>query len=240
MDEEKDEPGPIDTGGGAGIEGNVELTGGDFIGRDKAVQGDEVRGDKYVQINQLDIGKLVQTLRETLPTDDDTPRALVQTLRSFQVFHSRLFEWKELHNFLNDISFSMSQLSREVERIEAQGSPVNRRMLTRLWRPIGNLVLAMLEWAATVEFIADQPFSEMSGGFTGPAWAVETQVASRRLEAMLGSDGADIQALYDGTFDFVDTIERHLYLADKKLRDTAGELYNLSRIALGSVGDVEI
>ncbi len=57
---------------------------------------------------------------------------------------------------------------------------------------------------------------------------------------MLGSDGVEIQALYDGTFDFVDTIERHLYLADKKLRDTAGELYNLSRIALGSVGDVEI
>ncbi len=164
VDEEKDQPGSVDTGGGAGIEGNVELTGGDFIGRDKAVQGDEVRGDKYVQINQLDIGKLVQTLRETLPTDDDTPLALVQTLRSFQVFHSRLFEWKELHNFLNDISFSMSQLSREVERIEAQGSPVNRRMLARLWRPIGNLVLAMLEWAATVEYIAEQPFSEMSGG----------------------------------------------------------------------------
>jgi hypothetical protein len=240
MDEEKPQPGSVETGGGASIEGDVELTGGDFIGRDKAVHGDEVRGDKYVQINQLDIGKLVQALRETLPSDDDTPLALIQTLRSFQVFHSRLFEWKELHNFLNDISFSMSQLSREVERVEAQGSPINRRMLARLWRPIGNLVLAMLEWAASVEYIAEQPFSEMGGGFTGPAWAVETQVASQRLESLLDNDHTDVQALYDGTFDFVDTIERHLYLADKKLRDTAGELYNLSRIALGSVGDVEI
>jgi methyl-accepting chemotaxis protein len=37
----------IDTGGGAYIAGGVQISGGDFVGRDKIVQGDEVHGDVY-------------------------------------------------------------------------------------------------------------------------------------------------------------------------------------------------
>ena len=36
----------IDTGGGAYVGGNVTVTGGDFVGRDKIVHGDVVHGDK--------------------------------------------------------------------------------------------------------------------------------------------------------------------------------------------------
>lgn len=36
----------INTGGGAYIKGNVTVTNGDFVGRDKNVYGDEVHGDK--------------------------------------------------------------------------------------------------------------------------------------------------------------------------------------------------
>ena len=36
----------IHTGGGAYIGGGVQVTGGDFVGRDKIVHGDEVRGDR--------------------------------------------------------------------------------------------------------------------------------------------------------------------------------------------------
>jgi hypothetical protein len=36
----------IDTGGGAYVGGGVNLNGGDFVGRDKVVYGDEVHGDK--------------------------------------------------------------------------------------------------------------------------------------------------------------------------------------------------
>lgn len=36
----------VDTGGGSYISGNVNTGGGDFVGRDKVVHGDEIRGDK--------------------------------------------------------------------------------------------------------------------------------------------------------------------------------------------------
>lgn len=45
MSQQEQTPNQIDTGGGAYIEGNVS-TGGDLIGRDKVVHGDEVKGDK--------------------------------------------------------------------------------------------------------------------------------------------------------------------------------------------------
>ncbi len=38
----------IDTGGGAYIGGSVNIGSGDFVGRDKVVHGDEVKGDKVV------------------------------------------------------------------------------------------------------------------------------------------------------------------------------------------------
>jgi hypothetical protein len=38
----------IDTGGGAYIGGSVHTTGGDFVGRDQIVHGDQVRGDKVM------------------------------------------------------------------------------------------------------------------------------------------------------------------------------------------------
>ena len=38
----------VNTGGGAYIEGNVSTGGGDFVGRDQIIHGDQVRGDKIM------------------------------------------------------------------------------------------------------------------------------------------------------------------------------------------------
>ncbi len=42
----------MDTQGGAYVAGNVTTSGGDFVGRDKIVHGDEVRGDKVWAIKR--------------------------------------------------------------------------------------------------------------------------------------------------------------------------------------------
>ena len=38
----------VNTGGGAYVEGNVNTGGGDFVGRDRIIHGDQVRGDKVM------------------------------------------------------------------------------------------------------------------------------------------------------------------------------------------------
>jgi hypothetical protein len=45
----------IDTGGGAYVAGNVTVSGGDFVGRDKIIHGDVVHGDKVAGVK---IGKV--------------------------------------------------------------------------------------------------------------------------------------------------------------------------------------
>ena len=46
------------TGGGANIEGSVNVTDGDFAGRDQIIHGDRVLGDKHVYIHPTDTTKL--------------------------------------------------------------------------------------------------------------------------------------------------------------------------------------
>jgi hypothetical protein len=214
----------IDTDGGSYFEGDIDTDGGDVIG-----------GDKIINY-QLDIEKLVEVLRQSLPDDDPTPQRLHDTLQGFQHFHSQLFEWKELHNYLNDILYVLDQFTREVERVDAGGQSGNPRALTRLWRPIVQKLLLLLDWAGTVHYIHDTPYIEQEdGSLQGPKWAVELQIARIQVDEALKPDTFDFFILYDAAFEFNGAVDRHMYLADKKLRDTAGELYNLSRIVLGSV-----
>jgi hypothetical protein len=181
----------------------------------------------------LDVNKVVATLQEALPAGDPMPRHLIETLQRFQTFHACLHEWKELHNYLNDVTMVLDQFEREVERLDASGSPGDARSLARQWRPVTQKVDFLLAWASTVKHISN-PLAQTEAGLTGPAWAIELHSAHLRVKELLDPADFDLTALYDATYDFSDTAQRNLYLADKSLRDTAGELYNLSRLVIGS------
>lgn len=214
----------IQTGGGAYLAGDVDIEGGDFVGR-----------DKIIQHYQLDVEKLVNVLREALPDDDPMPQHLLDTLHQFQYFHTRLHEWKELHNGINDITIALGQFLREVERLDISQERVVARSLSRLWRPVAQKVTILLDWATTIKFIAETPFSQSESGLKGPKWAIELHVARTRVDECLHGGDVDTHLLYDATYDFDDAAERHMYQADKQLRQAAGELYTLSRIVLGSL-----
>ncbi len=223
-DEETRGQSPISTDGGAYVGDDVSVQGGDFVGR-----------DKIVNYYQLDVERLVEVLRAALPADDPTPQHLLETLAQFRAFHAQLYEWKELHNYLNDVLFTVGQFVREVERLEAQGLPGDPRALGRLWRPVAQKVSLLLEWARQVQYIAP-PLVDDAQGLRGPRWAVEIAANRRRVDEILQPAEFELHALYDAAYDFVDSVERHMYLADKALRETAGELYTLSRMVLGELG----
>jgi hypothetical protein len=138
-----------------------------------------------------------------------------------------------LHNALNDVVFVLDQFSREVERLDAAGQKGDARTLGRLWRPIDQKVDLLIEFAKTLQHIG-QPLVETDGRWQGPAWAIELYMAAQRINDLLKTPADfDLSALYDATYAFSDAAEKHLYLADKDLRDTAGELFNQSNQLLG-------
>lgn len=185
----------------------------------------------------LNIPKVAEALQQALPADDPTPRQLVETLKGFEYYHSRLFEWKELHNYLNNILISLGQFAREVERLDVHKKPVDPWDLYKLWRPVALEVDKLLDWAKSVRAIAEQPFTETeSHELKGPDWAVKLQTARLTLDSLLKQEKVSVRELYDGYGEFNDVAETSMSQADKNLRDTAGELFNLSRVALGDLG----
>src|SRR5262245_10498183 len=145
-------PGPLNTGGGSYIGGGVSA-GGNFVGRDNITNN-----------FQLDIEKLVAAMRQSLPADDPAPQHLLDTLQQFQTLHQQLYEWKELHNCLNDVVITVDQFAREVERMDATGQAADARRLGRLWRPVAGKVDILIDLAATVSHIASEPFARLADG----------------------------------------------------------------------------
>jgi hypothetical protein len=178
----------------------------------------------------------METLKQALPDDDPLPANLAEMLRNFRGFHVRLFEWKEVHNVLNDVIFVFDQFSREVERRDASGQPGDLRSMTRAWRPVKQKIDLMCSCAAALQYIG-APLVVSAAGRQGPAWAIDILSAADRLADLLGSAQMNFAGLYDATYALADAAEKHMYLADKQLRETAGELYNLSNLLLGSLSD---
>ncbi|HEX7973496.1 MAG TPA: hypothetical protein VF498_03735, partial [Anaerolineales bacterium] len=176
------EHGPIDTGGGAMIDGNADTHGGNIIGRDQIIHN----------VFQLDIARLVEILRQNLPAGDPLPQNLLKSLQEFQYLHTRLHEWKKLHNCMNTILTDLGQFRHEVDRVEMTRRVPNPQALGRLWRPVRRDVLILLDWAATVRYIAETPFGQLDKGVQGPAWAVEMFTTKNRLDDLLGRPAVDM------------------------------------------------
>ena len=212
--------------GGTQIGGNANVDGGDFVARDKVIQN--------IQNVNFDIEKMVSALKQTLPEGDPTPQYLLDALKSFQHYHSLLYEWKELHNFLNDVLFMFGPFTLEIDRVEIANEQPNLRILAQLWRPIAQKVNALLEWGKSIQHIGT-PFVQSDQGLQGAAWAIEIFVAKEHLDRLLKSSNVEAGDLFDARGEFGEKAETHMYLADKKLRETADELYSLSRVVLGSL-----
>jgi hypothetical protein len=234
---------PADPAGASNISGGVNLTGdqtsigGDVVGRDKVTQ---VQGDQIHNYLQLDLEALLETLKQALPDNDPLPDRLVSALQDFKHYHTRLWEWKELHNALNDVIFVFDQFSKEVERRDAAGNLGDMRALKRLWRPVEQKVELLLDFATKVQHIGASLMTQADGSRQGPPWAIELASTNDHLKQLFAEGAPTLDSIYEATYAFSDAAEKHMYLADKQLRDTAGELYNLSNALLGSVSHDQV
>ncbi len=234
---------PTDTTSASNISGGVNLTGGqtriggDVVGRDKVTQ---VQGDQINNYIQIDLAKLAETLKQALPDNDPLPDRLVNALRAFKQYHTRLWEWKEVHNTLNDVIFVFDQFAKEVERRDAANNLGDVRALKRLWHPVDQKMDLLLDLAARIQHIGPPLITLPDGSRQGPPWAIELASVTDQLKHLFDEGVPALDTLYEATYAFSDAAEKHMYLADKQLRDTASELFNLSNALLGSVGNDQV
>ncbi len=234
---------PEDTASTSNISGGINLTsdqadiGGDVVGHDNVTR---VQGDQINYNIQLDVQKLMETLRQALPDNDPLPDRLLGALKDFKQQHTLLWEWKELHNALNDVIFVFDQFSKEVERRDASNSLGDVHALKRLWRPVEQKVELLLDFATKVQHIGKPLITQADGSRQGPPWAIELAGATDQLKHLFDEDALTLDTIYEATYAFSDAAEKHMYLADKQLRDTAGELYDLSNTLLGSMGNDQV
>lgn len=221
-EQDSNESKQTDTGGGAYVKKSVKTNGGDFVGRDQHNYG-------------LDIDKLIEALKQALPAHDPTPEILRKTLREFQDYHTRLYEWKKLHNYLNEIVVVLPQFALQVERLHDKQQLNEPSIIAPFWRVIGGKIEPFLAWASEIKSIGKPLNILENGDLQGEVWAIEVYIFSNRIDFLLVRQNFDSEALLEAVGEFGQIASKHMFLTDDKLRETAEELFNLSRIALGSV-----
>lgn len=211
-----------DTSGGAYVRDSVNTGGGDFVGHDQHNYG-------------LDIDKLVEALKQILPAHDPTPEFLRKTLREFQNYHACLYEWKKLHNYLNEIVIILPQFSLLVQRLHDKRQLDEPSIIVPSWEVIAIKIKPFLSWASEIKYIGKPLVIFDNGDLQGEVWAVELCIASNRIDFLMKPQNFNSEFLVESVGDFRQKASTHMFLTDDKLRETAEKLFNLSCIALGSV-----
>lgn len=228
------------------VDGNVSSGGGDIAG--------------VIYKHGLDANELIIALKRAFPKNDPRPEQFRQVLEQFHNYHNSLYEWKELHNSLDNILSSFGQFSSAIQRADAEMNMPQIHSLRSLWRGVSVSVDNLVDFAGKIEYIGTPYLEKQDGRMVGEAWVVKINALRKRLDNQLGVGvlpssgipsgvtGKLVQkmqfrvgvkpdwwiTLLELTNEFSHTAYAHMHLADKRLRDSASELYTLSKSVFGS------
>ena len=226
--------------------------------------GDIAGGNIYKGLN---VDELVSALKEAFPKGDPRPEQLRKLLAEFekiQRLQQSLYEWKELHNALDDILTSFAQFSSEIHRADAEKVIPSLRTLNNLWYAVSVKVDALLEFARHINHIGRR-YQEEAGVISGEHWAVKISGMRNQINIQLGlneTSGFNLSTkrsigfaeksklmlgikpdwwitLCELNNEFNHIAYGQMHWADKKLRETATELYAISKSAFGSGSEHE-
>jgi hypothetical protein len=212
--------------------------------------------DPLVENYQIDLPRIIEVLRQNLPSDDPVLSDFIRVLSVFRDFHVRLNDWNELHNQLSDILFNYGQFSREVERLSDSNEDPEPRAIGIHWHPVAQKVTALLDWASAPRNIFQgEPFARLQDRIVGPPWAIELYNSCDRLDALLRPADlsrlftlpresltsrpqfVNINELYDAGSVFYDVAERWMYLVDRRVCNITMQLLTLSQVVLRTLED---
>ena len=233
---------------------SASITGREVVGRDN-IKG--LTGKDVVQLVDTLLKHFPQRYL-------DNPEELDKTLSDFRGYHEKLHEYKELHNAVNDILIAFEQFRAEMDRANTLRAVPELSVLRKRWRPVSMNVVALLNWSQTIKSIGKPFQLLADKSKSGEDWAIQFSGLQSRINEHLGmSDqlaapdttkedigypsqlqiisfqrlGTRIpwwETLSELTSSFSDASSHHMNSADKQLRQTAQELYNLSNKALSN------
>jgi len=240
-------------------EGGIDLKSGPAeISKSKLAGRDNIEGMTGKEVNQLMRTLLKHFPKGYL----QNPGELDKTLSDFRRYHEQLHEYKELHNAINEILVAFEQFKAEIDRSNSRRSIPKLSLLRDLWRPVSMSVVSLLSWSQNIKNIGKPYQKLEDKSKSGEEWAIQFSELQSRINEHLGMDdhlgvneyskkeiyypsqiqiltfqrlGTEIswwETLSELTSSFSHTSSHHMNAADKQLRQTAQELFNLSNKAL--------
>lgn len=231
----------------------TRISGSDVAGRD-------IKGFSGKDVNQI----IETLLKHFPKGYLQNPVELDKTLSDFRLFHEQLHEYKELHNAINEILIAFEPFKAEIDRANSRRALPKLSNLRDMWRPVSMCVIALLNWSQEIRHIGKPFQVLENKSKVGEDWAIQFSELQNRINEHLGMTdqlgmggtsrreteypgqmqllafqrfGTEIpwwETLSELTSSFQHTSSHHMNSADKQLRQTAQELFNLSNKALSN------
>jgi len=213
-----------------------------FEGTTNVKDGDLVGGNKVIGLQSDELIRLIEAI---FAPNYQTPERFDSVLQEFQKIHKTLYEWKELHNLLDEIMNSFNQFYSQIERLNGSSAKPDLEELQLLWSRVSIRVTELVEFAKNITQIGDR-YVEDQDHLLGERWVLEILSLRNDLEKIFDPDeqvsleffsrgvfsfGVKPQwwkTMYRLTHVFYDKVFIHMHEGDKKLRESATNLYHLS------------
>lgn len=229
------------------VDRRIDTEGSYFEGvvEARAVVGRDRHGLSGAEINQI-----IETLLKYLPRGHLDPSRLDSTLNLFHRYHEQLQEWKELHDLLDALIAAFDPYYTLVQTSDMTRKVSSRKKLRTLWGPVSRQVDVLQGFVDNADYI-NQPQILSDGSKKGVVQVDWLNGLRRHISELLETRAYPTfrqcllfkylnveidwwQEIYKLAGEFDHVIKQQMHLADKRLRDTATEIYRLLRSSLRS------
>lgn len=123
---------------------------------------------------------------EVLSANDPRLQGVDSLLTEFRQHYERLWEWKELHNHLDETLNVFGQYAAQVERFADRNEPIDLDPLNISWQPVQRRIIVLLTWAEQDLRHIGEPYQVLDNGARkGEKWAIEVAELHQALDVYL-------------------------------------------------------
>ncbi len=211
--------------------GDYETQVGDVSGAVHTGRGDIIHVEKIEWV----VERVRDTLQRSLPTDERSRAELRQVVEELISLQAQMAEWKELHHLLHEVLAVFAPFHARLIPSGGDGfSAAECQALLQNWRPCQDGLDMLADFAEEIEHIG-APFRREGRQLRGERWVVEIIALQLLFEDALKEDNPNPGSLLELAEEFNSACQRHLALADRKLRSAVDKLQRLSTRLLGGM-----